>query len=367
MGTVRSEAKTRNPMVDIWRMFFAVIVVVRHTRFLPWSTEQLVPLRSESVEFFFILPGFLMAQSIRRSEGQRSRKLGDETVSFLLRKVKSIFPMYIAALLMDTILRFILTYPKQGINGMDYVYYIWDVLFLRAAGLRGYSGDAALGGAWYLHAMFLALALLYPLARKYSDVFRNILAPLMAIFIYGWFCNVHGRIHFTLQFESGVCLGRVRAVAGICLGAVCHCLCCWLQNLRKQKDKLFCIVMTALELFCFGGAIGIARYCEHSRYDFISILLISAGLVCSFSGYSALVAVAEKIPTAWIGRYSLAIYLNHYVWIRILYDWKLPVHFTRQMEIFFIMSTISTFVCIWSVELTSRIWKRIGGKGLKWS
>ena len=338
-------------MVELWRLVFAVVVVLNHTHYLPWCTEQSRFFRSGIVNFFFILSGFLMAQSIQRRAEQPCQGLGSETLSFLRGKLKGIYPVYLFSLAMDVLLRLILARPKLGAD----VYYLWDLLFLRASGLRGYSGDAALGAAWYLHAMFLAMVLLYPLARKYFDVFRHVLAPLLTIFLYGWFCNVHGNIYFTLSFSNGICLGLLRAVAGLCLGVVCHSLCCRLQELNLQNNRLFRAAITAAELLCFGGAIWIAKAFSYSETDFIGIFLLALGITCSFSGYSFLLPIAGWLPTRWIGSFSLALYLNHYVWIRILSDWKLPVSFGKQVVIFLLLSAASTFVCLGTVGLLTRL------------
>lgn len=340
----------RNPMMEIWRLVFAVVVALRHTQYLPWCTEQTRLFRSGTVDFFFLLSGFLMAQSIWKCADRPCPLLGTESASFLLKKVKGIYPAYLVALLMDVVLRLLLTGPQKG-----YEYYIWDILFLRAAGLRGGSGDAALGGAWYLHAMFVALAILYPLARKYFDVFRHVLAPLLTIFIYGWFCNVHGNIYFTLSFSNGFCLGLLRAIAGLCLGVVCHAVCQQLQKREWSACRTVRGAVTAAELLGFGGAIWIARHCDYSRTDFLGIFLLAVGVTACFSGYSVLMSPAGKIPTAWIGKYSLALYLSHYVWIRVLSDWKLPVPFGTQVAIFLVLSAASTFVCVQTVELGARI------------
>lgn len=346
----------RNPMMEIWRMVFAITVALWHTRYLPWCTEQTMLFHSGMLEFFFILSGFLMAQSIVRRNDQQCENIGSETVLFVFSKVKRIFPTFIVALLMDTAFR--LAFTSQGIDENP-IYYIWDVLFLRVTGLCGDSGDIPPGGAWYLHAVFLAMAILYPLARKYFDVFRHICAPLLAFFIYGWFCDVHGNIYFTMRFSNGICLGLVRAIAGICLGFVCHSVCQWLQCQRLERSKFFGAIVTAAELACFGGAIWIARHCEHSRTDFIMIFLLAAGVICSFCRYSALLRLAEKVPTGWIGKCSLALYLSHYVWVRVLSDWKLPIPFDRQVSVFLILSAVSTFACIRTADLIIQIWKRL--------
>lgn len=54
--------------VEIWRLAFAISIVLCHAMYLPWNTDAAgnmkLHVNSLGVEFFFILSGFLMAKSV---------------------------------------------------------------------------------------------------------------------------------------------------------------------------------------------------------------------------------------------------------------------------------------------------------------
>ena len=70
--------------VELWRLAFAISIVLCHAMYLPWNTAAdgtiKLHVNSLGVEFFFILSGFLMAKSVchmqapppRNSAGKRN-------------------------------------------------------------------------------------------------------------------------------------------------------------------------------------------------------------------------------------------------------------------------------------------------------
>ena len=60
---------------------------------------------------------------------------------------------------------------------MYYASRVWDLLFVRTAGFQLDAAETAVGAScWYLSAMLLGMLLLYPLLRRYTNVFLHILA-----------------------------------------------------------------------------------------------------------------------------------------------------------------------------------------------
>ncbi|KAF5034171.1 Acyltransferase family protein [anaerobic digester metagenome] len=349
--------KVRNSMVEIWRLIFSLLIVACHTTALPWYTEKNQLFRSASigVEFFFILSGYLMAQSANGCSGDCTN-LGRESRSFVLSKIKKVFPSYLFALFLGIAIENLLPSPKGQLNLLSYVYYIWDILFLRVAGLQGNSLEMAVGASWYLSAMFLAMLILYPLLRKNIDIFKNVLAPLLSMFILGWFSNVYGTIKFQLDFRYGFCLGLLRAIAELCVGCTCFWICEWVRNLLAGYSLR--LLATVGEIGSFLGAIWIARCYYRSQTDFICVFLFAVGLVLSFSGLSFTNIICQKLQLRCSGKFSLALYLNHVVWIRMLFRWKIPISFNQQVFILLSLSIISAIACVCTIELIKQIWCR---------
>ncbi|MBR2717087.1 MAG: acyltransferase family protein, partial [Oscillospiraceae bacterium] len=299
--------------VELWRLLFTVLVVLWHVKALPWCTEETRILCSgHSVDFFFLLSGWLMAA--RGMKQPPDGPVGAGTWRFLRDKLRSIYPTYIFALLFDIAARALLT-VRHRVTWSAAAGYIWDLLFLRAAGLGRASGDTAVGAAWYLSAMLLGMLLLYPLLLRFRDRFLRLMAPAAAILLYGWFFAAHGHLYFTLNFENGICLGLLRGIAGLCLGCVCYMLDRVLKEALPRPGRALRLLATGAEVLPVLAVICLSRLFEPSRADFLCVLLEGVTLTAAFSGMSFLTELTAKLRTDWIGPFTLALYLNHVVWL----------------------------------------------------
>lgn len=204
--------------IEVWRLIFAICIVLCHSMLLPTNINAVhLHVNSLGVEFFFVLSGFLMARSACGKEP--CSHLGRETAAFLSHKIKPIYPIFLIAALFEFASRIFLRGGTIGNPCGN----LWDLLFLRAFGF-GERVDTLVGASWYLFALFPAMALLYPLLRKYTDMFVHVLAPLGACFIMGWFYRRYGHINFALHVTQNkiVCLGLLRALAELCVGCAAY-------------------------------------------------------------------------------------------------------------------------------------------------
>ena len=136
--------KSKTKSVELWRLLFALSIVLNHSRHLPWwRAEQDFLCVSLAVEFFFVLSGFLMAESVRKMP-RDCASVGEDTWRFLWRKLKGIYPVFLFAVAFDLLSAFAL---RRGvITGVSYSAYLWDMLFLSCVGL-GNGGNTLIGGA----------------------------------------------------------------------------------------------------------------------------------------------------------------------------------------------------------------------------
>lgn len=87
-------SKGRSGELDFWKFIFSLVIVIRHSEYLP-TTIEYPYFRGGSifVEFFFITSGYLMAKSAERKENTKS--LVEETSSFLRKKITAFYPYLI--------------------------------------------------------------------------------------------------------------------------------------------------------------------------------------------------------------------------------------------------------------------------------
>ena len=206
----------RNAEIDFWKFISIAVVVLHHSNLV--LDERRVFFKSGSlfVEFFFIISGFFMALSASKLPKSNTDTLGSETVSFIIKKIRTVLPTYIFSLVTIGIANII----RNGIETITLTKLLklpFSVLFLEVTGIPVYNIS---GSAWYLSAMFIAMFILYPILRKFGDLFTKVIAPLLSAFIYGYFMRTDGFIGDPKSWFDFGCKGFWRALAGISLGCV---------------------------------------------------------------------------------------------------------------------------------------------------
>ena len=333
--------------IELWRLFFAVLVLIWHTRYLPWFfDEKRILMSAHATDFFLLLSGFLMAKN---AEKPLHGTLGEDCWHFILGKIGKFYPMYLLAIVFDLLSRWIATGNTVETGALSF--YAWDLLLLRAAGLHGsVMPGTAIGASWYLMAMVLAMAVLYPLLRANRDVFLHVLAPLVSMFLYGWFSQVKGSISFTMAFDHGVSMGLLRAIAGICLGCVCYQLCENMKQSQWKWSRRLRVGMTLLELFAAFVIVYFSITYGAGQTDFICILLAAVILVGEFSGLSLIHTAAQKLRTDWIASFTLALYVCQCTWLELIGNMDLNVTPGVGLVLFIGASAITAVAFVWAIK-----------------
>ena len=156
-----ASTKKRNGKIDFLKFLFAIIVLIHHTRYVVGDENSLFLGGSLAVEFYFLVSGYLMMAGIQKMK-ERPVSLGAETGAFLLKKYKSFCP--------EIIISYIFAFAVTYIGGKTGFFKLLatsfsDVLLLGMTGLRIKPVNGAI---WYLSSMLLAMAILYPLVRKFG-------------------------------------------------------------------------------------------------------------------------------------------------------------------------------------------------------
>lgn len=156
----------RNGTIDVLRFVFMLLVMCFHTHLC-------MPGGFIGVEFFFIVSGYLMAHSMSRMEPDPSCEAGIEAVEFIAHKASSIFPYYVVAWLLSfgiTTVADSLSVPQVV---EKFVLSPYNFFMVQMAGC--FDLGHRVQGSWYISAMLLAMFVIYPVRRRYRDLFDNYL------------------------------------------------------------------------------------------------------------------------------------------------------------------------------------------------
>jgi len=303
----------RNGIIDLCKFLFIFVIVLYHSNNFSEGETFIFPGGSIFVEFFFIVSGYLMVASAERrlKQCEAPISIGDETQSFLWRKVKGLLPdliiAWVAAFAVTNWIKADTLYEvaRNGANS------IFDFFLLSQSGLVGFRAN---GAAWYLSAMILAMAILYPFLIKNSNTFLKVVAPLLCLFLYGYMYKTWSLTFVGPSIWVGFATkGMLRAIAGLCLGCLCYVVSRKLQGIRPTK--FFTGLLSLVEYGSYLAVLGISFIKPHSQLDFVLLVLMAVGITISFSQQGGITKVLAKVSAfTWLGAFSLDLYLSHGFW-----------------------------------------------------
>lgn len=308
--------KQHNVTIDFLRFLFSVIVVLHHSRYVLGDDNCYFLGGSLAVEFFFFVSGYLLlvgADKAGRKNGAGTNGIGSETLHFILHKIRSFLPEFLIAwwigfILIGVVRQYgVLDYLKAF--GNDF----WELTLVKMSGLFTHGIDGAM---WYLSAMLLGMALLYPLLRTKRDLMTHLVCPLLALFLYGYLCQAEGHPRDPIVW-LGLCYkGLVRAVAGLCTGVVICMAVCRIKKLAPAGlTKLGNALAIGTQLLCLILTIRYMAEQEPSEYDYFYMFLLMLLVLISFSGFGleSVLGNSQRLHrlSAFLGKYSLSLYLGH--------------------------------------------------------
>lgn len=296
----------KNGKIDFLKFIFAVVIVLHH------GSQKVLGLKSGyfiggslAVEFFFIVSGYLLMASISRMS-ERTLPVGVETGRFLLRKFKSFYPELGVA--------FVLVFVLEMVVQEKSILQMWQISYPNAflLGMVGIGDMSTHAELWYLSSMLLCMAILFPLVRKYPHIMTNVVLPLVAFLILGYFFKGDKHPRGPLKWLGWTYKGNVRALAEISLGI---CLYPIAQKLKQIKFPVWARIFLALLEWCL--YIRFIHYMYQktaSTLDFYYLFVCAGAILLSFSQCGIDANWFQGRFFAFLGKVSFALYLSHNCW-----------------------------------------------------
>lgn len=302
----------RNGEVEFVRFIMAVIIVIHHTQKNCDTGSYLFIVGSLAVEFFFLLSGYLMVQSIQKlSASESNMSPVEETWGFLLRKVKSFLPEVVIAGLVALLMMLCLLHiagKEKIILAVGGVFN--DVFLFRSFYLKDWAGVN--GPVWYLSSMLICMSLLFPLFRKFGS------APwilTLSLLIIGLLIHETGCVRGPSNWFVFTLKGNLRAFAEIGIGAFAYYACSALKNCRWTvlgRWLLFWVKwLILIGLLTFMG-VGAWKLSEGIFVALMWLYLVLVFTRGSVDGY-----FYDKKLFYFLGKLSLPLYLIHFSIIKI--------------------------------------------------
>lgn len=302
----------RNGNIELLRFCFCMFIVFLH--FKDNIKSGLFLSGYLGVDFFFMLSGLFMAKKLRKDKAAHSKETIQLTLAesrkYLLSRVASIYPYYLVAVLIFAFIRF---YDSDVVlaDGLSLV--VSDLLFLQIFGYKSWSFT---GTMWFLCALFTAIFILYPIVRRYYDIYVKYLASFIAVLFIGFILRTKGTISVAIDFAGNfLSYGVLRAIAMMSLGMVVCELSEKAKNIAFLHRTAPRLLLTLAEISCWALTF-LYMLNIKGKTEFVAIGFITIGLTITVSGISFLYGKFDNAFVGFLGKSSMIIFMTHHYWTK---------------------------------------------------
>lgn len=295
----------RNGKIEILRFFFCMAVLFFHIGSdALGGDKELSPhfsffaLGRTGVEFFFLVSGFLAAKSAYKVKN-KDITIGQDTFNFIFRKIKSILPYHIFAVLLAVVLIF--SYSDDFLN--DIFKRLPSLFFLQRTGIYGLDFISV---EWYICSMLLALAIAYPMMRKNFHLSTLVVFPIVSSLLIGYMSKTYGMMPLTNDFSVFTYSCNLRAIAVVFLSCFSFAIC---EKIKKHKFTTFQnALLVVVENLCWLISVYFVTSNMSARYDTYITYFMAVAITLTFRREFNCKIYNNRFVN-YLGKLSLPVYL----------------------------------------------------------
>jgi peptidoglycan/LPS O-acetylase OafA/YrhL len=311
---------------------------------------------SMGVEFFFLLSGFFMAGSAyKKQQTGEAVSLAQDSLNFLKRKYLGVFPMHALALIPTFAAYVIVNRLSRLQTAAAAIQTIPNLFLVQMTGLGLCNPNHV---TWYLSCMFIAMAILYPLCRKYYEMFTHYIAPVGAVLLLGYCMKVTGALTGVMVWTGVSYKSTIRAVLEIALGTTAFEISRYLAGREYRRSTR--IWITIAEICVFACTM---LYCVMTfprKWQALELFALMILVILAGSQISCGSGLFQNRVCYHLGKLSLPLYLSQVCVIDIVTgffsDWS-----CRSQVIAVVIGTFAVAYMVWGMDyLIRRLWRKRG-------
>lgn len=258
------------------------------------------------VEFFYVLSGFFLARNIIANNSTVNEPLA--SIKYTFSQALKLYPQYILAFIFSFGIACIVNDWEKKEVIINLFKAKWEILMLQLGGfdkdIIGINNVTA-----YISGLIIATLILHYLIQNHLKLFSNVIAPLIVIGIYSHIIQVYGNLSQWLAYDNWFCIGVLRAIAGMSVGALAF-ICLNKVFACMQRKFLFvinsiCIVL-CMSLVIFKNQISFA-----DLLIFVPIFAIIISITYINVTMNKEKSKKDKIYN-YLGKLSYPVFLVHY-------------------------------------------------------
>ena len=214
--------KTRNVAIEVWRFLIAIAIIGFHTGWIiARSCDGSLGYFMESTNWFFgssevllvftLTAGYFMVSHFKKRNANKdyaSRSASSKAWEYTWSRIKGLMPVLILGYVLGLFISTKFYYPDYNFQQVCsmIINSAWEFLGFHAVGLRSVGNEFfnLNGTLWFISAIIIVGYFLYWGLSKNEDFMSGIVAPLIFIFLSGWWCFTDTRAAQTAWSTFGL-------------------------------------------------------------------------------------------------------------------------------------------------------------------
>lgn len=229
----KTEVKKRNVAIELWRFFAAIAIIGFHVGWIIARTCNgtngfyMTPTNtwffgsSEILLLFTVTAGYFMVahfKKLAKDPKYNERSAMSRAGEYTWTRIKGLLPVLILGYILGVVICAKFYYPDYGIQEICVmlVNSAWEFLGFHAAGLRSLGGEFfnLNGPLWFISAIIIVGYFIYWGLCKDEDKMAGFIAPLLTIFLAGWWSFTDTRAAQTAWSTFGAQTASTNGMGG---------------------------------------------------------------------------------------------------------------------------------------------------------
>ena len=301
--TKQAKASSRIDIVDFWRFFAAIMIILCHVNLFGGHRFLLYLF----VDFFFMLTGYFIFRHFQKPQfiNQDANQKAKDALKYTWNRFLKLLPYTIPIV----IVCFIAVHGSHCLHHhtfKDILYYI-ESITAEASLLPNniMPMSRTIGPIWYLSVMIFAMpAVCYIAQTKRLNLIAVLTIPLFWYFLNDSYYFTAGDVNASLQL--------LRGFISMFLGGLVFYVTTLTNDAKKSSTKTR-VIVTITEILCYITATLIGSFSTQPVSMILVLLFI--GLCATLSGLSYTAEIKCRFFT-FLGAISLPLFMWHYGIIR---------------------------------------------------
>ncbi|MGY3449814.1 acyltransferase family protein [Bradyrhizobium sp. USDA 4353] len=305
--------------LDVVRTFLALSVATGHYFYWNGVQTRYPSAFFLAVDFFFILSGFVLVQSLLFYDVQH---VGSFLRMFAIRRIFRLYPLY-GLLFLPSVLISALNYG----GALDRPFhYLASVFLLQGVGvidgIPPVLDSSMIGVAWSISVELWAGLLFFPLVFIFRNQKAGLVVFCLVVMLCAWSAMLASPNYFNVnlqRFWGLVALGFVRGLLGFALGSLCYLIWMKMSRVNISRSKITIVELTSI------GLLGLFLPLDYDRrLDFVAPLILAVALVAIAAESGWIGAALTSVKFAFARPLSYSIYLLHPFSISFMKSQRVP-------------------------------------------